>query len=532
MMYRVLIIDDEDYVRDLLVRNIRSSSLDAEVVAVAGDGKEGLREALSTKPDIVITDIAMPFMNGLELIKELQKAGLHSKNVIISGYDEFDYAKQAISLGVKDYLLKPFLPRELTEVLMKLIQELDSQKALQQNMSLLKEQAVSREGLVREKALRALLKGKECQEEADISLDGRFYASGVMRLEGGAWDFGKQEQVEEFLMLVRNGYLPPGILMDAVSFDGIQLAVIWCGDGENGDDFRKTIRSSLEKINASLEKYYHIRLNCAVGKAYDSQSGLEHSYREAMAMWRGNLDGNKPILFYGEESGRKEEINSSQIRDWKNQIRLSVRGGQEEEALKALSGLMKCYASLSNKKNDYVSVSVGELVYAIQNDMEQEGYDRADTEPLSSMQDRITYGSLMDMKDMLASYIGKCCRVVRENSEETKADAVVKQMKLIIENDLQNPDLDLEWVAAKVHFSSSHVRQIFKQHTGECFGEYLIRKRMEKAGKLLEKTGLKVQEIADECGYENQRYFASSFKKFYGCTPTEFKKAVEEEHLY
>ena len=84
-MYRVLIIDDEDYVRDLLVRNIHSSDLDAEVVAVAGDGREGLKEALSKKPDIVITDIAMPFMNGLELIKEMQMAGLHSKNVVISG---------------------------------------------------------------------------------------------------------------------------------------------------------------------------------------------------------------------------------------------------------------------------------------------------------------------------------------------------------------------------------------------------------------------------------------------------------------
>lgn len=531
-MYRVLIIDDEDYVRDLLVRNIRSLNLWVEVVAVAGDGREGLREALLKKPDIVITDIAMPFVNGLELIKEMQRAGLHSKNVVISGYDEFDYARQAISLGVKDYLLKPFLPKELTDVLMKMVQELDSQKALQQNMSLLKKQAMSREGLVREKALRALLKGKECQEKPDIVLEGMFYAAGVLRLEGGSWDFSKQEHVEEFLMLLRNGYLPAGVFMYAVSFDGIQLAAIWCGDGEKEEHFLKTIHSSLERINASLEKYYHIRINCAVGKAYTSQFDLEHSYREAMAVWRGNLDTDRQILFYGEENNRKEDRNSGQIREWKNQIRLSVRGGQEEEALKELSGLMKCYASLSNRKNDYVSVSVGELVYAIQNDMEQEGYDRADTEPLSAMQDKITYGSLMDMKDMLASYIGKCCRVVKESSEETKAGAVVKQIKLIIENDLQNEELDLEWVAAKVHFSSSYVRQIFKQHTGESFGEYLIRKRMERAGKLLQKTGLKIQEIADECGYENQRYFASSFKKFYGCTPTEFKKLVEEEHLY
>ena len=531
-MYRILIVDDEDYVRDLLVRNIQNSGLEVDVVAVAGDGEEGLREALQNKPDIVITDIAMPFMNGLELIRMLQDAGLYSKNVVISGYDEFDYAKQAISLGVKDYLLKPFLPRDMIDVLTKVIQELDSQKVLLQNMSLLKEQAVSRAGLAREKALKALLRGKECGEEPDFILEGRFYAAGVIRMEGGAWEFGKQEHVEEFLMLIRNGYLSAGISLYAVSFDGIQLAAIWCGDGESEEHFLKKIRESLEKIRLSLEKYYHIQMNGALGRPYRSQTELAHSYREAMAVWRGNLDADKKFLFYGEEGIRKEETSSSQIREWKNQIRLSVRAGQETEALIGLSGLMKCYASMSNRKNDYVGVSVGELIYAIQNDMEQEGYDRADSEPLSFMQDRINYGSLMDMNHMLATYIEKCCQVVRENSEETRADAVVKQMKQIVENDLHKTDLDLEGVAFKVHFSSSYVRQIFKQYTGECFGEYLIRKRMERAGRLLQKTSMKIQEVADQCGYENQRYFASSFKKFYGCTPTEFKKLVDEENLY
>lgn len=130
-MYRVLIVDDEDNVRSLLVKSVRNSKLEVET-AEAGDGKEALSLAALWRPDILITDIAMPFMNGLELIKEMQKAGISSKNVVISGYDEFDYARQAISLGVKDYLLKPFLPKEFVEVLGKMVKELDSQKALLQ----------------------------------------------------------------------------------------------------------------------------------------------------------------------------------------------------------------------------------------------------------------------------------------------------------------------------------------------------------------------------------------------------------------
>ena len=152
-MYRVIVADDEGYVRDLLVKNLTKISPDLEVVAVASNGREALQKALVMKPDIVITDIAMPFMDGLEFITCLQEAGIQSKTIIISGYDEFNYARRAISLGVKDYLLKPFLPKDLEQVLAKAVQELDSQRSLMQNLSLLKEQAGTRAVFARERRM-------------------------------------------------------------------------------------------------------------------------------------------------------------------------------------------------------------------------------------------------------------------------------------------------------------------------------------------------------------------------------------------
>ena len=536
-MYRAMVVDDEDYIRDLLVKNIRESLSGVEVVAVAGDGRKALQAALEHKPDIVITDISMPFMNGLELIKELQRVGINSKNVVISGYDEFDYARQAISLGVKDYLLKPFLPRELRDVLVKIMEELDRQNALQQNMSLLHEQALCRAEIAREKALRNLLEGHESRD-SDIRLNGNCYIAGVIHLTGGTWNFGTQEKVEEFLMLIRDGYFPTGIEIYAVSFDGRQLAAIWCGSSEHETVFTGQVRSGMEKIRASFHKYYQIELTCALGRPYPQRHELARSYQEAMAVWRGTLEAVRAIQMYGEDGGLngtgiKTEVDTAgQIRDRKSQIRLSVRAGQAEDALRHLDGLMKCYASLANKKNDYISVSVRELVYAIQNDMEGAGYDRDDTESTAHMQKRMDYGSLAEMKEMLADYIEKNCAVVSRRSEETRNSVMVRQIRLLIDGNLKNPELDLEWLAAQVHFSISYVRQSFKQHTGEGIGEYLIRKRMEQAGMLLQRTSLRIQEVAAECGYDNQRYFASSFKKYYGCTPTEFKKAVEEERLY
>ena len=160
-MYKVMIVDDEVSVRGMLERNLKASSLDIEVAGCAGDGQEALEMAKKIKPDIVITDISMPFMNGLELISALQEEGIASKNIIISGYDEFDYARTAIALGVTDYLLKPFMPDELWEVLEKIIRELDNQNILSKNLQMLKEQADRHIIQDRELALRKIINGEK-----------------------------------------------------------------------------------------------------------------------------------------------------------------------------------------------------------------------------------------------------------------------------------------------------------------------------------------------------------------------------------
>lgn len=529
-MYRMILVDDEEHIRNLLAKNIREAALGVEVAAVAGDGREALQAAIDLKPDIVITDISMPFMNGLELIKELQQAEIHSKNVIISGYDEFDYARQAISLGVTDYLLKPFLPKELRDVIHKLVQELDHQKALQQNMMFLREQALSRAGVAREKALKDLLGGHDCQT-SEIDWQGDFFLAGIVDLKNAAWDFSRQESIEEFLLLIRDGYFSSDIVVYAVSFDGIRLVMLWSGHGDNETAFFNKVKSGIEKIQASLDKYYQIAFTCALGRPRSSYPELAKSYQEALTVWRGILEAGTAILFYEKEAERKAGA-SGQIRDWKSQIRLSVKTGQVQAALQQLQKLMKCYAALSNRADDYISVSVRDLVYAIQNDMESAGYNREETKSTEDMQKRINFGSLLEIKVVLEHYIEKCCVIVSEHSEETKASAVVKQIKLLVDHNIKDSTLDLEWLADRVHFSGSYVRQIFKQYMGESVGEYLIRKRMEQAGQLLLKTSMKIQDVAVECGYDDQRYFASSFKKYYKCTPTEFKKAMGETRFY
>lgn len=536
-MYRILIADDEEMVRDLLAKNIGRLALDVEVAAVASDGREAFELATRLKPDIVITDIAMPFLNGLELIRKMRENGIESKNIIISGYDEFDYARQAIALGVQNYLLKPFLPKDIKNELEKMIHELDSQKALAQNMEMLASIAESRSALMRETVLKDILEGSqektELWKESEIPQDASWYTAGILKTDQNSWDFSSQKKVEEFLEMIRDRYFSTELSMYAVSFDRKSIALLWCAKKGELAAAQRQIVEGLQHVQRSLKKYYQIRLTVALGSPYPVIEQTADSYREAKSVWRGMVNAQEGIRVYSEETEKLkqpdfENETKNQIRFWKNQIRLCVRTGQKQEALVNLTGLIKSYAALADKKNDYICASVAELIYDMQNDMEKAGIQREYRQTTELTQSRLRYGSLADMKELMEEFIETYCEIVSRQSEETKAENVTAQIRALIDGNLGYARMDQEWIASQVHFSTSYIRQIFKQVMKENISEYIIRKRMELAGNLLKNTSFKVQEIAQECGYEDQRYFASSFKKFYGCTPTEYKRIVEE----
>lgn len=545
-MYKILIADDESDTRNLLVKYIRQKEPDLEVVGSVMNGEEALRTAEETHPDLVITDIYMPVMNGLEFLKEAQSRGLTMKAAVISGYDEFAYAREAISLGVTEYLLKPFSPLELKEVLDKMKRELESQRQLLDNMKQLREQVDNKNILLKERTLREILDGKYEEELPPASiLDAaqNYYCTCLiklpMSLKDHAWDFSRQENVEELLDLIDGGYFHKDIQVNGLSFDRQGAILILSGMAVSEPQFLMKVKKGIIHLQQSLEKYYSMKILCVIGGIYERWQGLRDSYQEALGLWRGMLTVDKTVVVYGEQrtepAGKAGDDRPSlapagtgtagQITNLKEQIILAVRMGQEKHAMEVIDDLMKCYASLSGKKADYVSVSAEELVFAVSAELENQGISHDD----SRMKEQIMNFSLSDIRAVLKEYIAKCCRLVVANQEKYQADRIVESVKYLIERNLDFENLTLEWLSAQLNFSANYVRQIFKQKTGESFMEYLIRKRMEKAGHLLKDTDMMIQDVAKVCGYSNQRYFASSFKKYYACTPTAFKSMIGHE---
>lgn len=544
-MYRILIAEDESEMRNLLVKYMKRSQLDLEVVGSAVNGKEALAMTELYRPDIVLTDISMPVMDGLEFLQEVAKRSIPVKAVIVSGYDEFSYARKAIALGVSNYLLKPFDPQELKEVLEKIKGELKRQKVLLDNMQLLKEKVDVNETFLKERVLRDVLEGKgEGDSEVGmINTEAGYYCVCLIKLPlyltCGKWNLGCQENIEELVTILNGGCISKEIQVQGLSFEENGAILVLSGNASGSRQFFCKVKEGMTHLQKSMEKYYDVRLICVVGGVYSEWRKLHESYEQTLQVWRGLTSTDKNLIICGERKKDTPEVqltdSSKRIQKLKEQILLSVRMGQEEESKDYLDELMHVYASIAPKKTDFVSISAEELVYAIFNEIEQNGIrldeQKSNEEIQDQIKERLKHASLLEIKNLLLNYFAMCHKPFREHNTRQQSELIVENVKNLIECNLDKEELTLEWIAAQVHFSATYVRQIFKQKTGERLMEYVIRKRMEKAGHLLLKTNLKIQEIAEVCGYSNQRYFASSFKKYYDCTPTEFKAQFGKEEL-
>lgn len=538
-MYRIIVADDEEYVRELLTKNINQTQTEFEVVGKAENGVQAIELVKELNPDILITDICMPFVSGLELIREIKNLEQAVKTVIISGYDDFSYAKQAVSLGVTEYLLKPFLPEELYAVLNKIGEELERQKTLIHNIQDMQSQLEDNLIMVQEnflcRLLQEVLKGSDAMQEAEkarICLDARQYAVGILRIHSSLEE--KNQKFKDFLSVVKDEYFSKDIRSYVAQLGDRQIVMIFFGGYRNPQSFTKAVREGIMAIGASMERYYDMNLNGILGGVYESWEQIPTSYKNAMSVWRGMLDSSEPFISYEEEiKGTKEKKEKAWERPvWlENNLLLNIQMGRVEQSLENLEEILKYYSDLDVQLSEFVSISLMELVFDISGALMKAGGARfhvwEDENAVEYLKKHFAYGSLKDAKEVLEEYIKKCCRQFSSINEK-QGERIVFNVKKLIDKNIGNEEFNLETASAQMFFSPNYVRQIFKQITGERFTEYLIRRRMETARELLANPVMKIQDVAVETGYSNQRYFASCFKKYYGCTPTEYRNQMKD----
>ncbi|WP_165972055.1 response regulator transcription factor [Paenibacillus piri] len=544
-MWKIAVIDDDKAVLQGMKKIIPWEDLEAEFAGEATDGQQGLELIRSVRPDIIITDIYMPVMNGLDMVEELRKTGFEGKIIILSGYSDFEYARQALRLNVDDYLSKPVTVSTIKSVLEKAIFELEGVSTLRLEQHELKQKLMHYEPFVEQERVKALvtgnavagkplppfLQGCPCGEDSSEFLVVAVEILRTVRVsEVSPSDFNLfRFAVGNILQEVISAAWKDARLIELHSQ---HMAVLLHTPKAKREEANLRIRPLCESMVKHVGDYLKVQLEIGLGTWKERWQEIADSTEEAFqalaakrhmpvpglplyefvkdcdpAAKNGMLDKAtklRPVQFYQQLGEAIRHLQEPQIQEVVERFFQPLEGtdGLAEKDIRNLG--LETWAILTYSLLD-AGVRADELFDAAQVKEELE---------------RLT--SPGELKAWLLEKVAVFCSLSGKSEKLKHKQAVDFMIQHIHEHYAQ--DLHLSDLAEKVYISRNYLSNIFRQATGETFNSYVTRVRMEKAKSMILEGRWMIYEIAEKVGYKNVPYFTTQFKKYTGNNPTEFVK--------
>jgi two-component system response regulator YesN len=523
----LVIIDDIKSVADGLTA-ISWEEHEIRVAGVSSNGEEGLQLINELRPDLVITDIRMPRMDGLSMLRMVLEENGDCKVILISGYADFEYAQQAVQLGAFDFVVKPFSEEDIMSAVLRAKAEIMKERA--KLLSLREMENKLRESLpvLRQEYLTLLVSHRTSWEEAskrwyflDIELEPCGFT--VMQIEMDRF----REQVADLsireMELIRFSLLN---IMQETFADYGRSVVFRARHDQYLAVLNDTGSSSpieiAEQICRNIERYTNFTVSIGVGGRVEEISELPDSCRQAQRALSHHLftEGNTVIVFNDIHQGGSQEPLALEHKD---ELLLALRSGNVGRTEAILSAISDSLQKLISRQNpDYLLSLYDELAAsAIRAFYEMVPY--SDIQPLIQ-RFRTVQGTagmpLVSLQSQLLALCSEGADLVRRNSLSEGQKIIYKAIEYI--KSRLSEDIVVGECAAHVHLSASYFASLFKQVTGMTVTQHITSERIQKA-KLLLVEGMQVQEVASAVGYEERRYFSEMFKKITGQTPSEFR---------
>lgn len=548
-MLKIFLAEDEVVVRETIKRMIPWEELGFELVGEAADGEMALPLLIRQQPDLLITDIKMPFMDGLTLARLAKKEIPGLKVVILSGYDDFNYAKQAIGIGVEDYLLKPITKNALIERLSEIRSRYEHEKTQKEYYEKFQREMQAYEKNSSRDFFEALVGGSmdmmEVYKRAEkLGLDIVAEAYNVLiftmncdedfsgqRDEYSSWEAESLELLENFFaghssaMLFRSNIFSYGVLLKGQR-ETIEENTRACVD---------EIRKILSRQDGRREWFL------AVGQSVERLSQIRKSYHTASRAFSQRYLYDENILYYDEMETMEHPGGQAETEDNAYLQKVDVNALNPAILQKFLSNglqeetenFVKDYFYAIGQEpmeslvfRNYVILNVRFSVISFikglgcdTNEMESADTEEVLAESGKNMESAIAYA-----KKMISQAIE-----IRDQNSGNKNRSILKTAVDFIDSHYMEEDISLNTVANVANVSSNHFSALFSQNMGQTFIEYLTTLRMNKAKELLRCTGMRSSEIAGEIGYKDAHYFSYLFKKTQGMTPSDYRKAREDK---
>ncbi len=507
-MLKVYIADDEEAVRQGLKKIIDWQSLDFEVCGEAADGLSAYHDIIKLNPHLVLLDIRMPKMQGLELAKGLRENNFEGSIIILSGYSEFRYAQEAIKFDVKYYLTKPIDEEELHSCVLEIKQLILEQETHNEHMYYYQEKAS-------DKILEDIIKlGIDLTEENIATLDDLGLTSEkyqILILDS------EEKNKDPYLILLKRLNLPYSTnILKNILVDGINTVLL--KNSEAIDSFKSYASSHKQEDGASFF--------IAMGPVVSSINEINLSYKSAKAIAEKRFFLNKEIhIASGDDLAPSEKaVNSFSALDSKElgkRLYDLIAFFKKTECEQFLSGLKVDILNSRNSVDSLKSVLAGMYIFIVQEI--KKTYVNYDAEFLTNAEIIQWFHScdyLQDIIDFLKLESKRLIRIIGGYSSESIVDEIAEYVK-----HHYGSDVKLKTLAPKFGYNSSYLGKIFSKKTGISFNDYLHKIRTEKAKELLLNKKYKIYEISSLVGYKNVDYFHLKFKQHEGTTPNEYRTA-------
>ena len=543
-MLKTFLVEDEVVIREMIKKMIPWEQYGFELAGEAADGEMALPLILKSKPDLLITDIKMPFMDGLTLCRLVKKELPDIRIVILSGYDDFNYAKQAISIGVEDYLLKPITKNAFIERLEEIHNRYEHEKTQREYYEKFRlemqeyEKNASRdffETLVRADSDLAELYRRADKLNLDIVAEA--YNILIFTPDTSEGNYNSYEECSDWEAEVQdkiNTYFlnhPVAILFRHQVFS---YAILVKGQKDtiekNTEECVKAIQDIMDQTERRTDWFI------AVGKSADRLSMLGHSYRTAVRAnsFRYLYDGH--ILDYQSLEAQKENPSDSRREDSVQLRNVNINALNPAILQKFLS------SGLAEEVDDFIrdyfnaigQEPMGSLVFrnyvvlnvrfSVLSFLKKLGCD--DSEISGQEMENIMDETGKTIEAAVA-YCGKILKkaiALRDENAGNQNRSVLKLAVDFIDHNYMDEEISLNKAAHVANVSANHFSALFSQNMGQTFTEYLTDLRMSKAKELLRCTAMRSSEIAGEVGYKDAHYFSYLFKKTQGMTPSEYRK--------
>lgn len=531
-MYKIMLVDDEASMRNRMLTRIEWEDYGFEIVADAENGIDALENFEQFVPDVLITDIKMPFMDGLELAEKVLENFPLTKIIILTGFDDFEYAKKAINLNVIDYILKPITHDNIVKVLQKTKEKLDEEFEEKGDINRLKEYFEKSYPQMRNYVLHQIVSGRIFGEIADESLEYYNISIGQGPYRVGAIDIKESQTNRGIETRETNKVRLYDIVLSVIEERlfgttfayGDHVIIIFAYDNKT-DESDKKLESTIYEIEQYISKFMPFTVNISIGHKYENIDEISLSYNQALSAldYATQKQENEIVFIWDVEPNSKSAFLD--IR--KSDTTRAIKTGSVADITEIIDSIFDDIGRNNIKEKDY-KLYLLEHVFNIVKNVNlvstKSGDDYGQDKIIDFLKES---SSLPQLKEWVLDLSRSVISEINKQRDDKNENYTQKALNYI-DTHYDDSDMNINKLCKVLYISPTYFCAIFKKNTNSTFTKYLTDVRLEKAKELIAQTDKKNFEIAGLTGFADANYFSYCFKKNVGVSPSQFRESTKE----